>query len=454
MFIGLAALVLVTSACTTDWTTWGGGPERQSYNPIERTLTPGNVGGLRHLWSVDVGGAYVNSGPIYAKDVDVDGAKKDLIFVGNEHGYVTAVDTAGRIVWTRLLGSNVHPTCNSTGDNIYGVAASGVYDRGRNRVYFADGDGKAWALNASTGATIAGWPVTISTDGVADVVESAPTLFGNHLYFETASYCDYGDYHGRIDDINPATATITKTWFTATGTGTHAGGIWGWGGASVDPKNGDVYVTTGNVGGAPENTPYGDAVVRLSGALQVKASFTPSPLIGDDDFGSTPMLFQADGCPPQLVTMQKNGTVFLFDRDSIANGPRQSFVFAQPNLIGEAAWSPVTQTVYLLNSKGSPDGRTYVRGLAAFKLNSSCVLQSVWQTPVAVGVAVSPLVANGVVYFTGGFSGKVYAVDAANGTPLWNSGTSISGAINAAPIVVNGRLYAAGYDHRLHAWGL
>jgi outer membrane protein assembly factor BamB len=61
---------------------------------------------------------------------------------------------------------------------------------------------------------------------------------------------------------------------------------------------------------------------------------------------------------------------------------------------------------------------------------------------------------NGVVYVTGGVGGKVFAVDAATGASLWNSGTSAPGPLFAAPIVVKGQLYAGGWDNHLHAWGL
>jgi outer membrane protein assembly factor BamB len=46
------------------------------------------------------------------------------------------------------------------------------------------------------------------------------------------------------------------------------------------------------------------------------------------------------------------------------------------------------------------------------------------------------------------------ALNATTGAELWNSGTSVSGPFLAAPVVNGGVLYAAGYDHKLHAWGL
>jgi outer membrane protein assembly factor BamB len=229
--------------------------------------------------------------------------------------------------------------------------------------------------------------------------------------------------------------------------------VWGWGGVSVDPANGDVYAATGNARTPPENQPYSDSVVRLSADLQLKQAHSPGFSISDDDFGTTPTLFQKNGCPPQLVAEQKNGSLYLYDRDTISNGYRQRIQFGQPNLIGVAAYSSTTQMVYVVNGKGSTDG-TYVPGLAAFTLDQDCKLALAWQAPATMSVGSTPTLANGVVYFTGGFRGTVHAVNARTGVELWNSGTDVSGPFLAAPVVFDGKLFAAGYDHKLHAWGL
>jgi outer membrane protein assembly factor BamB len=193
--------------------------------------------------------------------------------------------------------------------------------------------------------------------------------------------------------------------------------------------------------------------VRLSADLQLKQFHTPGVSIADDDFGTTPVLFQKSGCPPQLVVEQKNGSVYLYDRDTITLGYRQRIQFSQANLIGVAAWSSQTQMIYIVNNKGTADS-TYVPGIAAFTLDQDCKLALAWQTQAPVSIGSTPLVANGVVYYTGGFRGVVRALDATTGTELWNSGTSVSGPFLAAPVVTSGVLYAAGYDHKLHAWGL
>jgi hypothetical protein len=77
------------------------------------------------------------------------------------------------------------------------------------------------------------------------------------------------------------------------------GGIWGYGGAAVDPRTGDVFVATGNaLAPEPQDQPYAESVVRLDGKhLSVLASNTPSNFSGQDlDFGATPLVFRVQGC--------------------------------------------------------------------------------------------------------------------------------------------------------------
>jgi outer membrane protein assembly factor BamB len=67
--------------------------------------------------------------------------------------------------------------------------------------------------------------------------------------------------------------------------------------------------------------------------------------------------------------------------------------------------------------------------------------------------------ANGVVYYASGVASDVYAVDAQSGQQLWSTASlpvadRVTGGIFASPTVVNGRLFVAGFDHKIHAYGL
>src|SRR4051795_10740938 len=91
----LVLLVLPACAQAAPWTTFGVDPERTSFNPLENTLDPAAVPGLRQLWSADVG-AIVATQASYA-----DGK----VLVGTEKGEEIALDAAtGAVVWRRGLG--------------------------------------------------------------------------------------------------------------------------------------------------------------------------------------------------------------------------------------------------------------------------------------------------------------------------------------------------------------
>ena len=149
-------------------------------------------------------------------------------------------------------------------------------------------------------------------------------------------------------------------------------------------------MASGNLVTNPENSPYGDSIVRLTPDLRVVSYHAPRVFIGDDDFGSTPMLFQKPGCPPQLAAEQKNGSLHLYDRDNISAGPRQTLVLSEggdfvrggtpvSEFIGVPAYSPQLKMMFVSNPTGTPDG-SYTNGMVAFRINSACVLEKAWNT--------------------------------------------------------------------------
>jgi outer membrane protein assembly factor BamB len=153
--------------------------------------------------------------------------------------------------------------------------------------------------------------------------------------------------------------------------------------------------------------------------------------------------------------MRKDGFLYVYDRDSIAAGPRQSipmsgFPYA---FIGLPAYAPTTNTLYVANPIARVPG-FFVNGMVAFTVGTDCNLVLKWQTQAGTNVALvsSPTIANGVVYFGDGIGKHVRAFDAATGTALWDSGSDVAGNLFTAPVVIDGMLLAGGWDHHLHAW--
>ncbi|HEX9312355.1 MAG TPA: PQQ-binding-like beta-propeller repeat protein [Actinomycetota bacterium] len=469
--VGLAALLAAISnpsegranlplaAQRSDWATYGFDLQRSGFNPDEIALGPRNAGKLHVLWRRSLDGVAAAS-PVVASRVRTAGGPVVLVYAGTEHGTLVALNAAtGKEVWRDRLGS-VRTACYDLPDHVAGISGTPVIDRSTGRLYVSVADGPrslvfVYAVSLATGIVSPGWPVTISTDPTHMHVWGALTLRDGTLYVTMASLCDASPSYGRVVAIDTRRARIAARWFVVHDAGSvvGGGGIWGYGGASIDPSDGSVYVATGNAfRPEPEGQPYADRVVRLTPSLELVDSHHPSLTGRDVDFGTTPMLFRPPGCPPLLAAENKVGSLFVYDRDAIGEGPMQRIQIAgnasEPGLgrfIGLPAYSPVTGLVYVSNP--GPDAPPFVHGMVALRLGPDCRLHLAWQSGVPTGTMMvsSPTVANGVVYFGTGGGGRVFAFDAATGSVLWNSGRSMGGGVFAPPVVVDGMVFAASW---------
>lgn len=459
IFVVLLALGLTVGAgrvTATDWLMYGFNLQRTGENPFESILTPSTVGGLHELWSFDLS-AVTTMQPVLASGVIVNGSPKDLVYMGAEHGDLYAIDVAsGTIVWHRNLGSQ-QTTCHDMPDGVFGVSGSPFLDRTNNRMFVVGGDGNMYALDLSTGATLSGWPVAVTTDPAHEHTYGAVNVNNGIAYAETASYCDLTPYHGKIVAVKIATHTVLGTFLPA-GPRTNGGGIWGPGGVSIDPATGDVFTATGNALTNPENFRYCENVVELSSALRVLGSNYPGLTGKDVDFGATPILYQPPGCPPMVAAKNKTGVLVTYQRGNVSTGPNQRLQIANVSdwqFNGIPAWSDTTHLLYIGNSSDSNSAQTK-HGMVALSVGANCNLRLAWQTTVGPNFAsVSPpTVAGGVVYYGDGPSSQLLAFDAVTGTQLWSSQSIIAGAIYGAPMVVNGEVFVGAWDGKLYAFGL
>jgi outer membrane protein assembly factor BamB len=446
------------------WPTFGFDVRRTGANGWEQRLGPRAARTLVERWSTSIEGA-INAQPVVALDVVRPGGRvNDLVFVGTEAGWLVALDMrSGRVVWRRSLGGSrpgpVHG-CPAYPDQVFGVTGTPVIDRARGRIYAVGGGGRAFALRLGSGRIVRRWPVDVATQA-GEHVWGATTLWRNVLYVGIASYCDQPPFRGGVVAVDTRRARRIARWRT-TGRGAHApfgGGVWGWGGVSVDPRDGNVYAATGNALTRRETDGAAERVVRLTRRLRVLESNHPfrRRTIGDQDFGSTPLLYRAAGCPPQVAALNKDGELFVYRRHRIARGPVQRLRIAQGSsegnlaLLGLPAYDASRRTLFVLTPSDSPD-RRFRRGLLALRIGSRCRLSLAWQAPAGVTHLTSaPVVANGVVYFATGDSGEVRAVDAGSGRSLRTLSLGPTQAF-AAPTVVAGGLIATGYDGRVHLY--
>jgi outer membrane protein assembly factor BamB len=441
-----------------DWTTYGFDGARTGFNPLETELTSENVPSLHVGWTFDLGGVAIDQ-PLYAAGVMVSGTPTDLVYIGAEDGKMYALNAeTGHLVWSSATGTR---TTTCTGDmqgGTFGITSTGVIDRSSNRIYFVGKSGQIYARDLSTGASVTGWPLTVVTNPNTEYAWSALTMRGGNLYVAIAAYCDeINPYYGHVSEVSIATHSIVHAWFVNGRTGAGGGGIYGYGGVSVD-EAGNVYAATDNSLGSSEHNGLSEQTVRLSAALSVgQHSFTELGAT-DEGQGTTPMLYEVPGSPancpsPQLAVENKAGVLLVFNSGSISSGPVQKLRIAPADtrfnerLQGVTAFSPETGLVYLFD----PHTLTpYKRGLLALRPDTTkpnCPLQLAWNaaSTATSGAGSDPTVAGDVVYWGDGFGKTVHANDAVTGAPLWNSG-SLGGLVFSSPMVANDRLFVATWN--------
>jgi outer membrane protein assembly factor BamB len=438
-----ALLLLPAGAYAADWDTYGGSNSRDGFSASEKTISASNAKRLKLRWSAPVGGL-IDTQPVVASGVRVRGKRDNLVYVGSERGRFEAVNaTNGRVVWRRNLGS-VQTSCHDLPS--YGITGTAQISRSRNSV-FVGTRGKVFELSLSTGHTKHKWVIT--TDPHHDHNWSAMTLSHGILYVPLAGICDTDPYHGRIVATRVRNRKRVATWYVARA---HSGGgIWSFGGLSADSR-GNIYVATGDTNGPAQHLGYAEHVVRLSPHLHVQGSDYPGVPGQDADFGATPVLYQAPGCPAQLAVGNKHGRFFVYNRSRIGHGPVQRIQLGgstngEHALLGTAAYWPGARMLYVSNPRHH--GR-YAAGLVAFRVNKHCRLSKVWNAKGPGGLSSSPTVANGVVYYGTGAGNHLVALNARTGRHLKRF--SVHGAMFNAPSVVGGAVYAGSWHGRLYAF--
>jgi outer membrane protein assembly factor BamB len=449
--LGAALLLLLPpvpgGSATTgyDWATYGFDLARTGFNPLEATLSAANVGRLRQLWSADLVG-FITAQPMYAAGVRVGSQTLDVLYVGTEAGDLVALNAlTGAQLWRRNLGTQFD-FCSTNG-----VTGAPVLDRSTNRLYAAGGSGQVYALDLSTGAVAPGWPVAATTMPATEKVWSALTLANGALYVPVSGHCgDAPPYYGRVEAIDPASAEPLGAFVTVPKSLGGGGGIWGYGGVSVN-ASGHVFAASGNAINADEGVAFAESVIELTRALRLVGANNPGiPSRGDNDFGSTPVLFQAPGCPAQLTALNKIGTLYLYVQGDVNAGPLQQMAISGANLIGLSA--------YWLNGRLVISPVDVARGglqpgLVAHRVGSDCRLSQVWNAALGSSTTFSSAtIANGVAYVGSGTNGKAYGLNVQTGATLWTGQTQ--GAVYAPPIVANGRVYVVSWDQHVYAYGL
>ncbi|HKS46886.1 MAG TPA: choice-of-anchor D domain-containing protein [Amycolatopsis sp.] len=333
-----------------DVTTAGQNSLRTGWDNDETGLAPAQVGAadFGQLFSAAV------DGQVYAQPVVAGG----IVVTATENNQVYGLDAAtGAQRWHANFGPAWPVSTVNCGDltPTIGVTSTPVYDPSTGTVYLTskvndgpDPQHPHWymhALDARTGAELAGFPTTIkgaptNNPGVpfnpmTAMQRPGLLLLDGVVYAGFASHCDYTPYVGYVIGVNASTGKQTTMWSTEAGV-SDEGGIWQAGSGLVSDGSGRIIVATGN-GLAPAPGPddrppatLGESVVRLGvnadGSLTAQSFFSPhdnTQLNQDDaDIGSggpmaIPPAYGNAAHPRLIVQVGKDGRIYLLDADHL-----------------------------------------------------------------------------------------------------------------------------------------
>ena len=484
------------SVSFNDYSTYGYDNARDVFNPNSVAITPGSVPSIHLAWQSTLGGGDYNTQaqPVLATEIP---GHQGVLFVDGSTGNVYAYDAlTGALIWTRSTGQMQYACGGSTA--FFGAGGTAAYDPASKSLYVmgntnsspdAYGSNSLIHLDAATGNVLGQVNVapTAAGPGEIDFAHTAVTLSGGIAYVGTGSTCDISSWRGRVVAVNVPSMTIANTFLTlwdpnnARGQGAQpwsGGGVWGWGGVSLDGSgnvltgvgNADVGTGYGTIQSpfhvAPqEYSGYAETLLELNSSIStVVAANHPIPTgtynsqANDLDVQGTPLVLTPSGagCGTMVAIQGKSGEFSLYNESRIANGPAAQYQLspltsdANDAYLGDPAYSPGTGYVYApVASSVSPT--LFAPGLIA--VNPSCGSPYVaWHAAFGSDSSASniprsvPAASAGGVVFAGSASGSgsaLWAINASTGTVL-NGGVPIlqtSGPLRVPPTIDGNWIY-------------
>jgi len=504
------------SAVTDDWLTFSHDAQRTGWNNGDTAFNPGNVSGLKLLWSTQLPfNVSPYSGQELTPPVVIAGVKtargvKTLAFTISADSTLFAIDAdTGKVFWQKAFPNPVPPVHPPDWQCTNAEQATPVIDKAKGILYFTSLDGKLHGVSLADGAE-----KLTPTQMVAPYARNwSLNLVDNQVYTSGGRACG-GDtanpmVSGNIDvaDVSdPAHVTVQRIY---TGHG-RPGGPWDRGGPVLGPQG--VYVATADGRYDPASGYLGESVVAVRlGGSGIADSFTPSNWkylnSYDLDLGAgSPVVFPFHG--RTLIAMgSKEGIEYLLDASGLG-GPDHMTPLTQTPRLGNdpvmleqygiwgapATWESAAGDRYIyipMWNKPSKDGPAYPHSngdlsqgsIMAFKVTQqgrAYSLEPAWVSGVAQ-IPDSPITAGGVVFaiatgeqtiqnhkpsFPNALAAAnfrntpvgheiLYAFDAQTGEQLYSSGDLLKGWTHfTEPVVSHGKVFVVSYDGHVYAFGL
>jgi outer membrane protein assembly factor BamB len=457
------------TSVSADWPTVGQNVSRTSFASNDTVLNSSNIASLGLLWSANLDGK-VSAQPLFLSAVTINSAVHDVVIACTNQDSVYALDADnGGMLWYTNLGPNTTGSPAGYFDipGGTGIRSAPVVDRPNNRLFVVSDDGKLHTLSLQTGTELTTAFQVIDLP-ITNKVRGGLNLYNNNLYVASGSNGgDVSPWRGRIYQFNVSgTAPVLGTTFDvipSVSGDNRGGGIWSYGGVSVDPTTGDVYAATG-ADYTTGYTPYAVRMLQLTPTLSLLGSYQPthpatfgcSAAPCDVDFSATPTVFTATGCPQMVAAGNKDGHLYVMrtsDFTANSNVWQAITVNTADDNLGAGGLGGIPAFWAAGNMLFVTDSGNGVTGIPAGVIGLSmsaapqCQLSVAWTYSLAnLGSAQSsPTVVGNVVLVGEGGTGVVHAFDAATGTQLWNSGSTVSGNTYAAPTIGNGKVFVGSW---------
>jgi len=434
--IGPATAAVARELPPQDWPMFGGNVESASANPQPAGITAANVAGLvRRQVKLD---GTVDASPIYLHGATVRGGRHDTIFVTTTYGKTLALDAhSGAVLW-----EYTPPGYQALAGTRQITNSTPVADPSRQSIYAASPDGYIQKLAVGDGHVV--WRTAITRLPSREKMDSPLKLFRGHVIAVTAGYIgDRPPYQGHVVSLDAGSGKLLAVWNSLCSQRPGLlqpdtcpqsdSAIWGRAGAVIDPRDGDIFIATGN---ADWNgtTDWGDAVIELdAGVAAMRGNYAPANTDElndkDLDLGSTsPVLLGGD----LIAQGGKDGKIRLLSRKAMAGTsphkghelqivatPSGTDLFTQP-----AVWQHGGQTWMFAADNG---------GTAAWALENGRLRQE-WKSGTG---GTSPFEADGLL-FVYARDGGLNVYEAASGKRVatlpcgpghWNSPIVLQGEI-------------------------
>jgi outer membrane protein assembly factor BamB len=426
----------VVPAGPQDWSTYLHDPQRTSASS-EQVLSPTNVRQLTKQWSFKTGGV-VEGAPAVVKGV---------VYVGSWDGYEYALDAkTGALKWKTFLGVANTPACFPPAA---GVSSSAAVQDGI--LYLGGGDDYWYALNAETGAVL--WKVYTGDSSAAGghYNWSSPLLYDGYAYIGVASMGDCPLVQGQLLKVSLNTHKIVKT-LNIVPDGQVGGGIWT--SPSIDPATNTIFVSTGTANIITQK--WAQALLAIDATtLTVKSLWTlpDADAVIDSDFGTTPTLFTDAKGTPLVVSVNKNGYAYAFNRSDLGAGPvwqEQIAVGGQSPTQGDASVSSAAfggGRLYMAGGDSTVHGVGYKGVIRALDPGTG---KTLWEEGEAGTIIGGLAYENGLVI--AGAGDTIVVLNAATGERLYSY--QLDGIIYTASAVAHGQIFTGSVAGTVYALGL